>query len=558
MRWLAMSTPGAQPRNARVVLRLFLALVLMVVGYSFAFDWIMEREDQHHSAATAVYWVLVTMSTLGFGDITFQSDLGRAYSVLVLLSGSMFIFVLLPFTFIHFIFLPRLEARALARAPRQLPEGEAGHVLLTRTGPIEDALIKRLNRASIPYAVIESDLHEALALHDNGYRVIVGALDDPKTYRSARVETARLVAATGPDTTNTNVAFTVREIAPSVQIVGVASADASVNILRFAGCDKILHLGAMLGGAFAERILRPDSDSHVIGKFDAVLIAEAAVAGTPLVGRTLAASRLRETVGVNVVGVWVKGSFHTATAELRLDERSVLVLAGSREQLDAYDESFSIEAPDADAPVIIIGGGRVGCGCAKALAAGGYDYRIVERMPARLSDDEHYIAGDAAELPVLHRAGIETAPAVVLTTHDDDTNVYLSIYCRGLRPDVQVLARANIDRNVSTLHRAGADVVLSYASSGATAIWNCLQPDSTLLLAEGLVVFRSPVPKAMAGRTLRQCDVRGSTGCNVIALRSDGMTDANPDPDRKLTPADELILIGDSRAEQRFFGGDES
>ena len=51
-------------------------------------------------------------------------------------------------------------------------------------------------------------------------------------------------------------------------------------------------------------------------------------------------------------------------------------------------------------------------------------------------------------------------------TGNDDTNIYLTIYCRKLHPDIQIISRANRERNVSTLHRAGADFVASYASMG--------------------------------------------------------------------------------------------
>ena len=121
LRWLTDGGRGGHTRNVRVVLWLVLALVLMVVVFTIGFHWIMSTEGQAYTWPTAVYWVLVTMSTLGFGDITFESDLGRLFSVVVLLSGAMFILVLLPFTFIQYIFLPRMEARAMARAPRELP-----------------------------------------------------------------------------------------------------------------------------------------------------------------------------------------------------------------------------------------------------------------------------------------------------------------------------------------------------------------------------------------------------------------------------------------------------
>lgn len=549
LQWL---TTAQSRRNVRVLVRLLALLAVMVFVYSLGFHWIMDREGQDYSWPTAVYWVLVTMSTLGFGDITFESDLGRSFSVVVLLSGSAFILVLLPFTFIQFVFLPWMEARNQRRAPRELPAGERGHVILTRTGAIEDALIRRLERAGIPYVLIEPDLTEALALHDRGYRVMVGGFDDPDTYRAARVEQALLVAATRADTTNTNVTFTVREISPSVPIVALASSAASVDILELAGCNKVLQLGEMLGRAFAERVVLPDAASHVIGEFGGLLVAEAAAAGTPLVGTRLRETRLREDAGVNVVGVWDAGKFSIAGPDTLVSERSVLVLAGSRAQLDAYDRRFPTVSTTVDAPIVIIGGGRVGRACGRTLLEAGFDYRIVEQLPERVRNPERYVIGDAAELSILKKAGIDDAPAVVITTHDDDTNVYLTLYCRRLREDVQLLSRARLDRNVSSLHRAGADTVLSYASTGATAIWNHLHDEDTLLIAEGLDVFRVPVPARLAGRTLATGGIRQSTGCNVIAVVRDGVAESNPDPNVPLPSDGELILIGDNEAEHRF------
>lgn len=553
LRWLTAAGGTASTRNVRIVVRLLLALLGMVAVYSVGFHWIMSTEGQRYSWPTAVYWVLVTMSTLGFGDITFESDLGRLFSVVVLLSGSMFILVLLPFTFIQFIFIPRIEARALARAPRRLPDDESGHVILTQVGVVEDALIRRLNRANVPYVVIEADLQRALVLHDEGYRVMVGSPDDPNTYRAARAESARLVAATRSDTANTNVAFTVREISPMVDIVAFASADPSVDILKLAGCNEVLQLGAMLGADFARRVIRPDTDTHVIGAMDDLLIAEASAVGTPIVGQTLAQTRLSEELGISVAGIWSGGTFTLASPDLVVVERSVLIVGGTAAQLAAYDARYSNDVAGADAPVIIIGGGRVGRSCGYELAAAGYEYRIIEQDPSRVVDRRHYVCGDAAKLDVLRQAGIDSTPAVVVTTHDDDMNVYLSIYCRRLRPDTQVLARANVDRNVSTLHRAGADVVLSYASSGATVIWNRIRPASTLMLAEGLVAFRVPVPESLVGRSIASGGIRAGTGCNVLAIRRNGATETNPDAHRVLDRSDELILVGDTAAEEQFF-----
>ena len=452
--------------------------VVIVAIYSTVFHEVMEFEGQRHSWPTAVYWTLVTMSTLGYGDIAFESDLGRTFSVVVLLSGSAFILVLLPFSFIQFVFVPWMESSQRARAPRRIPESVSGHVLLTGTGAIERALIRRLERAGIRYAALVSDVDEALRLHDEGFQVMVGDLDDPNAFRAAGVERAALVAATSSDTANTNIAFTVREISESVRVVATVDREASVDILQLAGCDQVLRLSEMLGRALARRVLVPDGRTHVIGALGELLVAEA----TPpeaFTGKPLSDSGLRQRTGLTVGGVWERGELTVARPTTVLSPSSTLVLAGSRAQLDAYDELFGVERSFAS-PIIVIGGGRVGRAAAATLAGAGLDHRIIEQNADRAGDPDRYVVGDAAEFSVLEQAGIKDSPSVLITTHDDDVNVYLTIYCRRLRSDIQIIARARLDRNVSTLHRAGADAVLSYASTGANAIWNVLSADNTL------------------------------------------------------------------------------
>ena len=540
-----------QKRNLKVLAWLFVVFVVLLTVFSIAFHDLMAREGQSHSWTTAVYWTLVTMSTLGFGDITFRSDLGRIFSLVVLLSGSLFILVLLPFTVIQFFFIPLMEAHRAARAPTSLLESTRGHVILTNLGAVEEALIRMLNQSRIEYVVLVEDLTQALTLHDRGYRVMLGPLDDQETYRLARADQAALVATTLSDTRNTNVAFTVREMSDSVAVVATAASIASVDILEMAGSTRVLQMGESLGRALARRVLGRDAKSHEIGRFDELQIAEASVMGTPLIGRSLRNINLRSHANVNVVGVWERGRFQTAGPDTIIHDNSVLVLAGTREQLEQFDTLFCIYK-SSSAPVLIIGAGRVGRGAAAALAEQEIDYRIVERQHVRNRDPSRYVIGDAAELEVLKAAGIGDCSSVVITTHDDDVNVFLTLYCRKLRPDVQIIARSNLERNVSTLHRAGADFVLSYAAIGATGLFNLLKRSDVLLVAEGLHAFRLLTPKSLQGKSLAECSVRRHTGCNVIAIADNGVMDSNPAPNRILPHGSELIVIGDAESEKRF------
>jgi Trk K+ transport system NAD-binding subunit len=545
-------TETKRQRNLWALMKLLGLFVLMVVIFTALVKFIMYREDQPVSWISAFYWVMVTMSTLGYGDITFNSDWGRLFSVVVLISGSVFMLALLPFMFIHFFYVPWLETQEASRAPRELPESTQGHVVLTGLGIVEKALIRMLRRAKIPYVVICNELSRALQYHDEGFRVMLGELDDRHTYERARVDRAALVVTALSDTANTNIVFTVREISPTVSIVSTASFSASVDILELAGCNQVLQLGEMLGQALARRVLGRDARSHVVGSFGDLLIAEAAAARTPLVGRPLKNIKMAEHSRVNVVGVWDRGQFTLAGPDTEIEDSSILLLSGTQTDLDEYDSLFCVYG-NKDTSVIIIGGGRVGRACARGLEVKGIEYRLIEKNPDRIRNPKTYILGDAAELEVLERAGIRTCSTVVITSHDDDINVYLSIYCRKLRPDAQILVRANQDRNVSTMHRAGADFVLSYATMGSSNIYNLLRRGNLLMVAEGLDVFRVPVPAAYVGKTLGETQFRQTTGCNVIGVERNGTCNGIPDPNVPLPADANLILVGDAEAEDRFF-----
>jgi Trk K+ transport system NAD-binding subunit len=542
---------GSARRNLRALRGYVVVMLAMVVGYSVAFHLLMAAEGQRHSWLTGFYWTLTVMSTLGFGDITFHSDAGRLFSIVVLLSGVVFLLIVLPFAFIQLFFAPWLEARQASRTPRAVPEGTEAHVILTHYDPIAISLTQRLAYHGRAYWVIEPDVKTAMDLHDAGIRVVVGERDKVETYRAMRADRAALIVATGDDYENTNIVFTAREVAAEVPLVSIVRSADSVDILELAGSSHVLHVPEMLGRALARRTLGGDMRASVIGRFGELLIAEAPVTGTPLTGKRLADSRLREATGLTVVGVWERGRFEPPAPESVLGPSTALVLAGTEEQLERFAELMVIYG-DPDAPVLILGGGRVGRAVAAALDEREVAWRIVEQNPAMVRDPARYVTGSAADRTVLEKAGIGDAAAAVVTTNDDAANIYLTLYVRRLRPQIQIVSRATLERNVATLHRAGADFVMSYASMGANAVFNVLKKGDVVMLAEGLDVFRHPVPRSLVGRPLAATRIREASGCSVVALEVEGAAVINPPPETPLPAGAELILIGTTDAERRF------
>ncbi|MDC0276976.1 NAD-binding protein [bacterium] len=550
-------------RNVRQLISLVLIVLAFILISSVAFHWIAGYEnmvtDNNNNAIEwydGFYWTMVTMSTLGYGDITFSLPLGKFYSLVVMLFGMFSMFVILPFAFIRFAYEPWMEAQNAARTPRALPKDTQGHVILTNLDPVCLTLIHKLDQYSIPYVLLVSDKDEALRLHDQGVVVAVGDTDDPDTYRNVRVEQAAMVVATGKDEANANIAFTVRELVDNrVKVVTLAKAEASVDILELAGSQNVIRLGDMMGQFLARRTIGNDAMAHVIGHFDELLIAEAMVTGTPIVGKTLAECNFSEMTHTNVVGVWDRGEYKGAGPDTRISESTVLVLAGSKEMIQHYNQVFCIYHAE-ESHVVIIGGGRVGRATARVLAKRGLRYTIVEELPDRIRNKKYYVHGSAARIEVLEEAKIREASTVIITTGQNDTNIYLTIYCRKLCPDIQIISRANSERNISTLHRAGADFVVSYASMGANIIFNLLKHSDILMVAEGLNIFRIELPEHLEGRSLVESEIRDRSGCSVIAIQReiDGRDThlIHLDPTELLQAGDELVLIGNIESEETF------
>lgn len=551
---LTLLRENARKANTRLLLKFALVLVLFFVIYSVLFHLVMLYEGREYSWITGLYWTLTVMSTLGFGDITFHSDLGKVFSVIVLLNGIVLLLVMLPFTFIQFFYAPWLEAQNRARAPRSVPDTVSDHVILTHFDDVAANLTEKFTQYGISYVILVSDLSRALELHDMGYKIVVGEPDNPETFRRLRVHYASMVVVLNEDVVSTNIIFTIREICDQVITITNADSQDSVDILQLAGSSYVFQFTRMLGRTLGRRVLGVSMKANVIGGFDSLLIAETPVMRTPIQGKTLAESKLRQVTGVNVVGIWEQGMFKVPTPQTILGEGTVLVLAGNEEQLDQYDKLIGSHGYRnmSKGPVLILGGGRVGKSVAEALKKRNIQYRVVEKKTGIAAKDEHFIHGNASDLDILLKAGINESPSIIITTHNDDLNIYLTIYCRRLRPDVQIISRASLDRNINTLHRAGANLVMSFSSLCTTTIMNLLKPEKILMLSEGLNVFRTVLNGKMENKRLLELGIREKTGCSVIAIKRGEELLINPEPDMVLKRDDEMILIGSEESEQKF------
>jgi Trk K+ transport system NAD-binding subunit len=534
-----------------LILLFFVSVHMAVYRHLMSAELLVIGEIRDINLVESFYWVLTTMSTLGYGDIHFVGDGGRIFSMVVMFTGVIYLFIVLPFFFMEFLYKPFMEYQTGARVPRKFDPVEKPHVILTHYDSVSHALMDKLRQFGYPFVIIVEKLNEALDIHDMGMPVMLGSLDEIETFNKASIHNAAMVVATDDDIRNVNIAFRAKDAAPDVTVAAHCSRAGSEDVLTLAGADHVIRNAKQMGTFLARRISCTDTRTHVIGSFDEVLIAEATIHGTPLVGLTLKETKLREDFGVNVVGMWERGHFDNPDPDAVLTNHTVLLLAGTESNFSSYDEKFCHYETN-NSPVIIIGAGRVGRATASALEETKVPYRVVETDEVKASKVKDAILGDAAERSVLERAGINKAPAVVITSHSDAINIYLTIYCRKLRPDIQIITRAFLHRNVEPLHRAGADFVMSQDHMGANTFFNLLNRAEILMVTEGLDVFSQKTPPALVGVSVKDCNIREKTGCSIVAIKHVAKTIITPSPNDTFSEDGEIILIGDEAAEKEF------
>lgn len=512
-------------------------------------------EGQDHSLVTGIYWTLTVMSTLGFGDITFESDMGRIFSIVVLLTGIVSLLIVLPFAFIRHFYIPLLKSKDKNRVPRQVPSGTKDHILICSYDVIAGDLTERLKQDNTPYYVIENNLSKALEIHNDKIPVLLGELDNHETFILANIENAKLVLVNRSDIVNTKIILTIRHVAPTIPIVAIATDDESVDVLQLSGANHVLPVKRWLGEQLANRVNAQHAKSQPIGQYEDLYIAELPIQNTPLVSKTIKETELRKKTGVSIVAVWNRGRLKPITGDEKLSYDSVLVIIGKRDQLNSIDELFHDYTVNPN-PVLLIGGGRVGAAAAESLHKNGVKVNLIDKDPDICKKISHYchnvFPGRGSDYELLKKAGILEAPSILLSTNDDTMNIYLASYCRQLNKELRIVSRISEARNIDIIQRAGANFVLSYATLGSEAVLSISKGQELIVLGEDITLFITPIPYLLEGKSLAESGIGAKTGLSVIAIKENSKVITLLSANTILPYGAEIVMLGSIEMRHKF------
>lgn len=509
----------------------------------------LEGQSVNVNIATAIYWVVVTMTTLGFGDIVFKTPIGYIFTIIVSLSGIAILWaVVVPLGI-----TPNLE-RIVRAAPTSAPEKMEGHIIISGYNPIVDTLAERFSLLNIPFLIIERSESAARGIYKN-YPVVWGDPSRQEVQRRASISSARLFITNENDELNAEVILTLREIS-DIEIIALVDDLTRSRFLRYAGASRIISPKTLLGTFIAQITSLPMRNVFPgsIQLFGDLLLAELPIyPGAELIGEKLEEIGMKRSGG-GIAGIWQRGVFHLSPGpEETVHSNSVLMAVGNIEQLSAIrDLTLGTRK---EGPQMILGYGDVGKRVAAVLSDCGTNPTILDLRDLTETDFPHIIGDATAETDLL-QAGIKEAVGVLIMLNQDSDAIYATLLAKNLNPQAFVVVRANNLRSAENIYRAGADYVASLPIVASHMLARIIQGDEGKmdLLYEDLElkIFLAKKRSGLAERTLEELNLPQRFGCRVVALERMGQAMALPDKKIVVEVGDILALMGSPKGIEAF------
>ncbi len=205
----------------------------------------------------SLYMTVITVTTVGFGEVRPLDDLGRIFTMILMLTGVGTIFYLLT-TLTQFVVEGKLRQvmgrRSLERTIRSMKD----HYVVCGYGRIGALVTEMIRESGREVVVVDSDDEVTRRLESEGISYVYGPATEDDVLLAAGVERARgLIATVNSDADNVYIVLTAKGMRPDLFIIARATEPGSERKLKRAGADKVVSPYFIGARRIAQTVLRP-------------------------------------------------------------------------------------------------------------------------------------------------------------------------------------------------------------------------------------------------------------------------------------------------------------
>lgn len=318
----------------------FLLIAALLIAGTFGYRYL-----EGWSLMDSLYMTFITLTTIGFGEIHPLSELGRVFTIGIAAIGVLAIGIIVTRTTQLLVSGNELKVRQMQRTIQKMKD----HYVLCGFGRIGSRIAYNLAESDMPFVIIEQNHDHARAIEEREYLWVEGDAQEESTLLAAGLDRAKgLITTLSDDAANVFVTLTAREINPDLFILSRAYSGDNVVKLQRAGANRAVSPYELGADRMAWFVLRPKVNrflelalqaSGIDLSFEEVVIP----VNSPMAGRTLRESRLRDTYNAIVVATVGPGdqiSFNPGP-DFVLEPGLTLIVLGQRERLKAlHDEEL--------------------------------------------------------------------------------------------------------------------------------------------------------------------------------------------------------------------------
>ena len=239
-------------RTKQIILNFFLFLCLLVfgaVGYIVIEGW---------SFMDSLYMTVITLATVGYGEVHEISPEGRLFTVILIFLGVGF-FLYVVGNVIQFLVEGRIRHVLGRRILDKQISKLKNHFIVCGYGRVGRALSNYLIQKYIDVVVIEQNPNRVSVMDEDGLLYIMGGATDEAILMKAGIKRARgIISVLGSDADNVFLVLIAKRLNPKIFVVARSNQNETEQTLYSAGADKVVSPFALGARRIAHAILRPN------------------------------------------------------------------------------------------------------------------------------------------------------------------------------------------------------------------------------------------------------------------------------------------------------------
>ncbi|WP_345163140.1 potassium channel protein [Algibacter aquimarinus] len=340
-----MSNPLIRFFRTKIYTAIFLLVIILLIGVAGY------KMISGYSWVDALYMTVITMTTVGFGEVVPLNDQSKIFTIFLILASIVIVGYALSIITEYILSKNDVEELKQKKMQKKI-DSFKNHVVICGYGRNGKQAVRKLLAHKKSFVVIEKDkeMEERLQLDEVPY--VIGNANEDEILLQAGIERAsNFISALPNDADNLFVVLSTRQINKDINIISRASNESSYKKLKFAGANNVILPDKIGGDHMASLVVVPGlmefiDNLSIVGKSN-INIEEIDVEKLYNTRRikTIRDLDLRKKTGCTVIGYKDENGEYIVNpeAELELAPNSRIIVLGRPEQIEELNSEYDID-----------------------------------------------------------------------------------------------------------------------------------------------------------------------------------------------------------------------